>query len=120
PGAAIDLKTDSDRDGLTGHEEYLSGTDPWDKESFFSAKVTINSATGSPEMEFNPVSTERRYTLEYSSDVANGTWRPVAGMTSVQMLNCSVPGRLAISPAKNIRIYRVTFSAPRSTDVSPR
>jgi len=112
PAAAIDPKIDSDRDGLTDHEEYLTGTDPWDNKSFFSAQLTINPASGSPEMVFNPVSTDRRYTLEYTSDVANGTWRPVAGMTSVQMLSSSEPGRLSISPDKSFRIYRVKSIAP--------
>lgn len=112
PAAAIDPKIDSDHDGLTDHEEYLTGTDPWDDESFFSAQLAINPVTGAPEMVFNPVSTDRLYTLEYTSDVASGTWRPVSGMTSVQMLSSSEPGRLAISPDKNFRIYRVKSIAP--------
>lgn len=112
PAAAIDPTIDSDRDGLTDHEEYLTTTDPWDKNSFFKAAIAMNPQTGAPEMVLNPVSTDRLYTLEYSSDVSGSTWRPVAGMTSVRMLSSTEPGRLAISPDKNFRIYRVKSAAP--------
>ena len=37
---------DNDRDGLTDHEEYLTGTDPWDNASFFKAELTINPVSG--------------------------------------------------------------------------
>ena len=107
PAAAIDPKIDSDRDGLTDHEEYLTGTDPWDNASFFKAELALNPVSGTPEMVFSPVSTDRLYTLEYTADVTSGSWRTVSGMANMQMLSNTEPGRLSISPDKSFRIYRI-------------
>lgn len=43
PSAAIDPGIDSDHDGLTDHQEYLTGTDPWDNKSYFRSSIGTQS-----------------------------------------------------------------------------
>jgi alpha-tubulin suppressor-like RCC1 family protein len=112
PIAAIDTDVDSDVDGYSDQEEYLTNTDPWDRNSYFRVSISANPDMQTQSILFEPSSNERLYTLEYASDLAANVWRPVSGQVNKLGLGDGGPGIMSINTDKGTRYYRVSVTAP--------
>jgi hypothetical protein len=67
---------DPDRDGLTNLQEYISGTEPRNAESFLRVESIIGTGT-STKIQFIAVS-GKTYTVVYRSQVDSGLWQKLA------------------------------------------
>jgi len=112
PIADIDTSIDSDLDGYSDQEEYLTDTDPWDVDSYFRVSISVDPDMQTQSIVFEPSSNERLYTLEYASDLSANVWRPVSGQVNQLGLGAGNPGVMSISTDKSTRIYRVSVAAP--------
>jgi hypothetical protein len=106
-------EADSDEDGYSDQEEWWQATDPASAASYFTVAPGRDDATGSlNSVTFSPSATGRLYTLEYSDDLASGTW------TNHSPSHRDVPGTGEASgtfvdetPITS-RFYRIRIAAP--------
>lgn len=78
PANAADAALDSDGDGVSNLDEYKSGTDPKDKNSYLRID-RLNKAVGSTSLEFFAQS-NRTYTLEFRESVGAGAWQTLTNV----------------------------------------
>jgi len=106
--------SDADQDGYSDLDEYSSDTDPTDHTSHFIVSINKSTGDGSCDVEFGPLSIERFYTLEYSSDLSSDNWQTVSGYERMQKNSSSVMRKMTLSSAPAAgdepvcRIYRVS------------
>jgi len=112
PAAAVDLTVDSDGDGMTDHEEFLTGTDPWDDASFFRMELNVDPTTGKLTVSFSPVSTERAYSVEYATDVKRNAWRASPGLANIRVASNTEPVHFALDASKDVRVFRIRITPP--------
>jgi hypothetical protein len=73
PDDPTDAALDSDGDGRSNIQEYLSGTNPRDGLSYLSFDSASTSA-GTVTLRFSAVANQS-YTIQYRDDLAAGGWR---------------------------------------------
>jgi hypothetical protein len=89
---------DQDGDGLFTWEEYVTGTDPTNRSSVFDVQITTSSGqllvtvpTVEPGAQYDGLN--RYYSLEYRTNLTDGTWEPVPDLSDVlatgQVLVCT-------------------------------
>lgn len=78
PSNPADAALDSDGDGISNLDEYRSGTDPKDKNSYLRID-RLNKSPGTASLEFFAQS-NRTYTLEFRESVGAGTWQTLTNV----------------------------------------
>ena len=78
PDDPADAKLDSDGDGLTNLQEYLSGTNPRDASSHLKFDSVTVSA-GTVTLRLTAVA-NRSYTIQYRDDLAAGDWQKLTNV----------------------------------------
>jgi len=115
------IDSDSDEDGFSDMDEYYSDTNPTDNTSHFTVSISNGNEDNTCEVEFGPMSIERFYTLEYSSDLAKDDWQSVSGYERMQKNSSSSTTRkMSVSSSDTsasdgqpeCRIYRVSVINP--------
>ena len=108
-GAAPDPLADSDGDGFSNGAEMTAGTDIYDRNDYFRASSEQSHADGSVLISWQSI-TGSRYTVQFTGNLASGTWSNVAGYTdlpgtgSVMSFSEKMPG--------TVRYYRVLVRQP--------
>ena len=67
---------DTDGDGFTGRQEYLADTHPTNGTSFFPP-ISLQASGSTLLFGINPTSTQRRYHVEATTNLAPVDWQPV-------------------------------------------
>ena len=80
PTNAADGVLDTDFDGFSNFDEYVSNTDPTNPTSFFD--IDLVDIANSVLLIFE-TSTGRVYTLKFSDDIESGIWSNVPGLIDV-------------------------------------
>ena len=80
PTNAADGVLDTDFDGFSNFDEYVSNTDPTNPTSFFD--IDLVNITNSVLLIFE-TSTGRVYTLKFSDDIESGIWSNFPGLIDV-------------------------------------
>ncbi len=104
-GQANDLSRpgdDADGDGLTNHEEFLTGTNPADAASVLEVQITL-TAVGANAVLSWPAQAGKNYRVQYCDEVATGNWQNLT--TAVQVAGGQ--GWVTVSRATPTRVYRV-------------
>lgn len=104
-GQANDLSRpgdDADGDGLTNHEEFLTGTNPTDAASVLEVQITL-TAVGANAVLSWPAQAGKNYRVQYCDEVATGNWQNLT--TAVQVAGGQ--GWVTVSRATPTRVYRV-------------
>src|SRR5207249_2035371 len=106
PANAADAGLDSDGDGLTNLQEYLSGTDPNDAGSRLRIEATDWSAGRPFSLRFTAHS-NNTYSVQ-SCPSLNGTpWSAVVDVPAASSNRTVVITDLANPPAGGLRLYRL-------------
>ncbi|MBN1675555.1 MAG: hypothetical protein JXR37_31225 [Kiritimatiellae bacterium] len=85
-----DGTADSDGDGISDLHEFIGGSDPTNGASVLAVDIDPAAGGGSRVIAFAaPDATgtgygTRRFSLEYSTELKNGTWQGVPGYTNIQ------------------------------------
>jgi len=112
------INSDADEDGYSDLDEYFSDTDPTDNTSHFVVNINKGTGNSSCEVEFGPLSIERFYTLEYSSDLSSDNWQSVSGYERMQKNSSGTMRKMTLTSASvsanepECRIYRVSVINP--------
>jgi hypothetical protein len=77
PANAADGTFDDDSDGVTARDEYRSGTDPDDPQSYLRMESLTRQGTNAWNVRFWTVS-NRTYSVESRVNLASGTWHRMA------------------------------------------
>jgi Tol biopolymer transport system component len=93
---------DADDDGLTNHEEFLTGTNPMDAASALDVQITL-ATTGANVVLSWPAQAGKNYRVQYCDDVATGNWQNLT--TTVQV--AGQLGRATASRTNPTRVFRV-------------
>ncbi|MBN2703620.1 MAG: C10 family peptidase [Pontiellaceae bacterium] len=99
-----DGAADLDSDGYSNYSEYLCGTDPTDAESRWKL---VNEADGMPT--FFGMS-DRLYTIQYSTNLLERAWLPLA--IDIPGSNAVISVRDYDTTGQNVRYYRVQVRVP--------
>jgi alpha-tubulin suppressor-like RCC1 family protein len=105
--------TDTDGDGQFDAEEFIADTDPIDAESVFGLALSFqDQATGN--ILYGPVSTDRIYSLEYTTDLASDRWEVVETFHNMPGLQAAPVAAIPMNmiPEAGNRIYRVRVALP--------
>jgi len=105
PTNAADATLDADGDGVTNLDEYRSGTDPGDPQSFLRLESLTRQGTDAWAIRFWAVS-NRTYTVESRLDSATGRWRRMIDLPAAST-NRLVEGSLPADGAVSSRIFRL-------------
>lgn len=108
PLNASDANTHLDSDGIRNRDEYITDTDPTDSTSFF---LITSISSGPPVEVFFTSSTQRVYTLQWSTNLENSTWETVVDQSNV-IGRGGIQSLPETIPDPNIRFYRVKVSVP--------
>jgi hypothetical protein len=95
---------DPDADGLSNFQEYLSGTDPRDRQSYLNI-TTLSNAGDHPLIRFLAAE-GKTYTIEYRDSLADGQWLPLADVpaqTTTRLIEVADPD----ASGKAARYYRL-------------
>lgn len=105
-----DAHSDHDNDGVTLLGEYLSGTDPTDRNSKLSFNCDHSQLANSLEVNISDSSRLRNYTLMYSPNLgASANWSAVPGFIDMN----GSDGQLQLSlPNPSVGFYRIEASLP--------
>jgi hypothetical protein len=97
-----DATLDSDGDGMSNRNEFLSGTDPTDPGSVM--KLTFGT-TNAALLEFVARS-NITYSIQFRTNLVSGSWNNLTNL-SAQSQTRTVQVNAALSPALPERYYRV-------------
>jgi len=78
PDSPADAALDSDNDGLTNLQEYLSGTNPRDASSRLQFDL-VSALGGTVTLRFTAMS-NHSYTIQYRDDLATGGWQKLTNV----------------------------------------
>ena len=78
PDYPADAALDSDGDGLTNLQEYLSGTNPRDASSRLKFD-SVSASAGTVTLRFTAVA-NLSYTIQYRDDLAAGGWQKLTNV----------------------------------------
>ncbi len=111
-GATTCATCDFDNTGQNNRFKYVTGLDPTDPTSVFHLQIaSVSNQAAQQNLLFNPLASGREYTLEYSTDLVNGIWLPLAGyfgpVTNGDKVTITDPN--AFLPRK---FYRLDISYP--------
>ena len=107
PAAAGDAAADGDDDGLANGEEYVADTDPADPASRFAA---AGAPAGAAFVVRSPMSANRLYSLQASSNLAEGVWTLVPGQGPRR--GAGAADSMADTNAAPHRFYRLQVEVP--------
>ncbi|MGC3960563.1 MAG: hypothetical protein QM813_22320 [Verrucomicrobiota bacterium] len=105
-GQANDLSRpgdDADGDGLTNHEEFLTGTNPTDAASVLEIQITLTPPSGTNAVLSWPALAGKNYRVQFSDDVAAGNWQNLT--TPVQVAGGQ--GWVNVTRTNPARVFRV-------------
>ncbi|MBW7907417.1 MAG: hypothetical protein H3C50_00630 [Kiritimatiellae bacterium] len=102
-----DGAADLDDDGLTGAQEYVQDSNPYDSEPF--AIELINQTGATARITF-PTSADREYSLQTTVNLTGGNWNAVPGQQNVP----GTGGNLSLFHTNNAsdRAYRIAVEVP--------
>lgn len=102
-----DASDDPDNDGYDNLAEYAANTDPLAQSSAPACSIELAAVTGDPTIRF-ATSNSRSYCVEYSADLALGSWtdlQPAAAGTGDEMTVSDNSGEVS-------RFYRLRIALP--------
>jgi CotH kinase protein/Lamin Tail Domain/Chitobiase/beta-hexosaminidase C-terminal domain/Fn3 associated/Bacterial TSP3 repeat len=109
-GSAADAAQDSDGDGFTNLEEYLSGTDPRDNQSY----LAVDSNTAANRMHYIRfrASANRSYSVVYRDSATTGPWLKLVDIDAqLDTTPVVVTDSISISTGDSTRFYRLLTPA---------
>ncbi|MDB6118883.1 MAG: polysaccharide lyase, partial [Verrucomicrobiaceae bacterium] len=105
PNDAADAAVDGDSDGVSNHDEYQFGTDPYSAASRFSVASPQVKPGGGMVIRFN-TGLDRTYRVEFKDNLNDPVWLPLGAVISGTGSTVEVtdPVSVALTPA---RFYHV-------------
>jgi hypothetical protein len=103
PNNNADAALDSDGDGRSNLDEYLAGSDPWDKQRLFKATV-VQDAAQNRFVRFTAMA-GKSYTVQYRASLMTGTWMKLGDIAAGASRVVDLPD--PAGSAAGTRIYRV-------------
>jgi hypothetical protein len=101
--SSADPDADPDGDSMSNRAEYLAGTDPTDPSSY----LRIDPVTAAPDAVVSFLARpQRTYTVEYSDNLAPGSWRKLADFGAVPSTRVQFATDPSYAQATN-RLYRL-------------
>src|SRR3989442_11141385 len=114
PDDPADAELDSDGDGLTNLQEYLSGTNPREPSSRLQFD-SLSALAGTVTLRFTAVA-NLSYTIQYRDDLATGGWQKLTNvLTGATTRAADVPDPAAGNARE--RFYRLV--PPPTPDLTP-
>jgi hypothetical protein len=92
---------DPDGDGMSNWQEFLTGTDPTDPNSFFAIQISATLVSGNVLLAW-PATPGKSYQVQYKDDL-NGPWLNYPGTVSV----AGQQGSVTVPSSQLSRFYRV-------------
>jgi hypothetical protein len=94
---------DADGDGMTNLQEFLTGTDPTDPNSFFAIQISTVAVSGNKVLLTWPAVPGKSYLVQYKDELSSPTWLNFSGGVAV----VAHQGSITILASQASRSYRV-------------
>ena len=111
PNEPADADADADGDGVSNKDEYLSGTDPQDPQSYL--KIEAVTAAGPVAVRFMAVA-NRTYLVQFRDAAGGGPWQILAGVPAISGTETALRGVEVLdpnAPSPGERYYRLVTPA---------